>query len=399
MSLRHGRGYLAIPGPSVMPDAVLQAMHAPAPNIYEGGLIDLTDSLIPDLKKVAGTKGEAAIYIANGHGAWEGAVSNVFAPGDTVLVLATGRFCIGWGDMAAALGVKVQTLDFGKRATIDLDQVEQTLRADTAGNIKAVMAVHTDTSTGVCNDIAALRRAIDATGHDALFMVDCICSLGCDEFHMDDWGVDVMVTACQKGLMTPPGLSFVFFNDKARGYRARLGRVSSYWDWTPRVNPEVYYQYFCGTAPTHHLLGLRVALDMIMDEGMANVWARHATLARAVWAACETWGQGGSLELNMPNPAHRSHAVTALRIDAPDGTRLREWMEQNTGVTLGIGLGMAEPDDPAWHGFFRIGHMGHVNAHMVLGVLGGIEAGLAALDIPHTPGGVAAAVQVISDGA
>jgi alanine-glyoxylate transaminase/serine-glyoxylate transaminase/serine-pyruvate transaminase len=159
----------------------------------------------------------------------------------------------------------------------------------------------------------------------------------------------------------------------------------------------MFYQYFGGTAPTHHLYGLRAALDLIAAEGGTEaVWARHDRLARAIWAACETWGQVGPLELNITDPALRSRAVTALRIGAPHGSRLRSWVQDHAGVTLGIGLGMAEPGDPAWHGFFRIGHMGHVNAHMVLGALGAIEAGLAALDIPHGAGGLAAAARVIS---
>ncbi|WP_347857851.1 pyridoxal-phosphate-dependent aminotransferase family protein, partial [Planktomarina temperata] len=255
MSLSQGRSYLAIPGPSVMPERVLRAMHQPCPNIYEGGLIELTHSLIPDLKHLASTSGQAAIYIANGHGAWEAAVSNVLAAGDTVLVLATGRFCEGWGEMAQALGVTVETLDFGNRATIDLAQVEAHLAADRTGRIKAVMAVQVDTSTSVLNDIAALRRSLDAAGHGALLMVDCIASLGCDKFLMDEWGVDLMVSACQKGLMTPPGISFVFFSEKAAAARNAMTRVSSYWDWNTRINADYLYQYFCGTAPTQHLLG------------------------------------------------------------------------------------------------------------------------------------------------
>ncbi|MGB0799066.1 MAG: pyridoxal-phosphate-dependent aminotransferase family protein [Planktomarina sp.] len=396
MSLANGRHYLAIPGPSVMPDRVLQAMHQPAPNIYAGGLIDMTDSLIPDLKYVARTDGHVAIYVANGHGAWEAAVSNVLAPGETVLVLATGRFCIGWGEMATRLGIKVETLDFGMRDAIDLDQVETHLKSDTGGRIKAVMAVHVDTSTSVRNDIAALRQAMDRTGHGALLMADCIASLGCDQFEMDEWGVDVMVAGCQKGLMTPPGMSFVYFNDRAAAVRDQMANVSLYWDWKPRVAPNQYYEYFCGTAPTHHLLGLREALDMIKEETIQNVWARHTTLAQAVWAACECWAKGGPLELNIADPDLRSVAVTSLRIGAPYGTQLRDWTEHQAGVTLGIGLGMADPSDPAWHGFFRIGHMGHVNAQMVMGTLGSIQAGLMALDIPHGAGGLDAAAQVLA---
>ena len=395
-SLRHGRPYLAIPGPSVMPDAVLQAMHRPAPNIYAGSLVDLTKSLMPDLRRVARTAHHVALYIANGHGAWEAALSNVVAPGDKVLVPATGRFGHGWGDMAAGLGVEPQFIDFGKQTPWDLDQVAEALRADKAHEIKAVLAVHVDTSTSIRNDVPGLRKVLDELGHPALLMADCIASLGCDVFEMDAWGVDVMVTGSQKGLMTPPGLGFVFFNDKADAARQALPRVSRYWDWSPRANPEEYYQHFAGTAPTHHLFGLRAALDLIHEEGIENVWARHQVLARAVWAAIEAWGDGGPMALNMTDPAHRSHAVTAVRIGAPHGTALREWVDQNLGLTLGIGLGMAPPGDPAWHGFFRLGHMGHVNGHMIMGLLGGVDAGLKALDIPHGPGALEAAAGVIA---
>jgi alanine-glyoxylate transaminase/serine-glyoxylate transaminase/serine-pyruvate transaminase len=392
MAFATGREYLAIPGPSAIPERVLAAMHRPAPNIYEGELIALTASLATDLKALAGTTGDVAMYIANGHGAWEAAAANVFSAGDVALVLSTGIFAPGWGSMAARMGVTVETLDFGKRAAIDPGRVAEVLAADTAHRIRAVVCVQTDTSTSVRNDIAAVRAAIDAAGHPALFLVDCICSLGCEPFHMDAWGVDVMVSACQKGLMTPPGLGFVWYNRKAA--EARRGCLSNYWDWAPRAHPEIYSNYWNGTAPTHHVYGLRAALDMIAEEGREAVWARHARVARAYWAAVEAWG--APLELNVPDPASRSHAVTALRIGAPHATALRDWVSQNAGVTLGIGLGMAVPGDPAWHGFFRIGHMGHVNAHMALGVAGAIEAGLTALGIPHRPGGLEAAAKVFA---
>ena len=379
-----------------MPDRVLQAMHQPAPNIYEGGLIELTKRLIPDLKNVARKEGHAAIYICNGHGAWEAAIANVLAPGDKVLVLATGRFCEGWGEMARNLGVEIDTLNFGRQGTIDLDQVRANLKLDPHGKIKAVMAVHVDTSTSVKNDIDALRKTIDASDHHALLMVDCIASLGCDEFLMDEWGVDIMVTACQKGLMTPPGLGFVFFSDRAAAARDAMTRVSSYWDWKPRINPELYYESFCGTAPTHHLLGLNEALTMIVEEGLDHVWRRHSQIAQAVWAACEAWGNGGPMKLNIENPALRSNAVTALTIGAPYGKQLRRWTEHEAGLTLGIGLNMSTPDDPNADGYFRIGHMGHVNAHMIMGTLGSIQAGLIALNIPHGPGGLEAAARVLA---
>ncbi|MEL6690375.1 MAG: aminotransferase class V-fold PLP-dependent enzyme, partial [Pseudomonadota bacterium] len=214
-NLSWGRPMLAIPGPSVMPDRVLQAMHRPAPNIYAGQLVEMTASIIPDLKAVARSTSHVAMYIANGHGAWEAALSNTLSRGDKVLVLATGRFAHGWADMAGFMGVECDIVDFGKRSPFDLAEVEEKLRADKAHEYKAVLAVQVDTSTSVKSDIAALRKAMDAAGHPALLMVDCIACLGCDDFHMDAWGVDVMVAGCQKGLMTPPGMAFVFFSDKA----------------------------------------------------------------------------------------------------------------------------------------------------------------------------------------
>ncbi len=355
-------------------------------------------TLGPDLKRVARTVGHVAMYIGNGHAAWEAALANTIAPGDTVLVPATGRFAHGWADMAEGLGAEVQIMDFGKRAPMDMDQIEATLRADTSHKIKAVLAVHVDTSTSIRNDIHAVREALDAAGHPALLMADCIASLACDHFEMDAWGVDVMVAGCQKGLMVPPGMAFVFFNDKAAQVRADMARVSRYWDWTPRANPEEFFMYWNGTAPTHHLYGLRTALDIIHTEGMEAVWKRHALLARAIWAACDAWGSAGPLELNVADAPHRSVAVTSLRLEAPHATALRDWVEHNLGLTLGIGLGMAPPGDPAWHGFFRLGHMGHVNGHMIMGLLGGIEAGLTALDIPHGTGALEAAAQVIGKG-
>lgn len=393
---RFGREYLAIPGPSVMPDAVLRAMHQGAPNIYAGALVDKTHSLIPDLQSVARTQHNVAMYIGNGHAAWEAALANVVGEGDTVLVPSTGRFGIGWAGVATSLGATAEIMDFGLRAPMDMARIGEALKADTAGKIKAVLAVHVDTSTSIRNDISALRKVMDEAGHPALLMVDCIASLACDTFEMDAWGVDVMVAGSQKGLMVPPGMSFVFFNEKADEVRRAMPRVSHYWDWSPRTNPEEFYQFWCGTAPTQHIHGLRVALDMIKAEGLENVWARHQRLAKAVWAACEVWGLEGPLELNVTDPVLRSCAVTALRIGAPHGTALRDWTDDNLGLTLGIGLGMAPPGDPAWHGFFRLGHMGHVSGHMIMGLLGGIDAGLKALSIPHGKGALEAASAVIA---
>ncbi|MEM9430852.1 MAG: aminotransferase class V-fold PLP-dependent enzyme, partial [Pseudomonadota bacterium] len=226
MSLAFGRHFLSIPGPSVVPEQVLAAMHRGAPNIYEGDLIETTYSVLDRLKKVARTEHKVAMYIANGHGAWEAAVVNTIAPGDKVLVLCTGRFGKVCAEMASTLCADVDLLDFGTAAPADPARVEARLRADKTHEIRAVLTVQTDTASSVRNDIAAIRKAIDAAGHSALYMVDCIASLGCEPYEMDAWGVDLTVTGSQKGLMVPPGTSFVFSGPKALAARARLERVS-----------------------------------------------------------------------------------------------------------------------------------------------------------------------------
>ncbi|MBO9410089.1 MULTISPECIES: aminotransferase class V-fold PLP-dependent enzyme [unclassified Ruegeria] len=392
ISLAQGREYLAIPGPSVMPDAVLQAMHRPSPNIYDGELIEMMPALTADLKRVARTDHHVAIYIANGHGTWEAALSNVIAPGETVLAPASGRFTYGWAEMAEGIGATAQVINFGTSSAWDFDLIADALRADKAHEIKAVLAVHVDTSSSIRNDIPALRALLDDLNHPALLMADCIASLGCDRFEMDAWGVDVMVTACQKGLMTPAGIGFVYFNEKAAAKRAAMPRVSQYWDWIPRTQPELFYQYFNGTAPTHHLYGLRAALDLIHAEGIEHVWARHERLATAIWAACETWADCGALHLNVADRTHRSHAVTALRLTDGQGTPLRRFTETQLGLTLGIGLGMED-----WDGCFRLGHMGHVNGQMVMAMLGGMETAMAALNIPRGTGALEAAAAILAE--
>lgn len=387
MTLANGRHMLAIPGPSIMPDRVLQAMHRPAPNIYSGLMEEITYSVIADLKRVACTSHEVAIYIANGHGVWEASLANVLNKGDKVLALASGRFGEGWASVAGKLGADVQLLNYGVHNGFDAEELASVLAADTSHEIKIIMTTHVDTSSSIKYDIQQLRKIIDDAQHPALFMVDCIASLACDRFEMDAWGVDVMIAASQKGLMTPPGIAFVFFNEKAKVYRSQMDVVSPYWDWYPRTNPEIFYQYYGGTAPTHHLFGLQEALKMILDEeGLENVWHRHKVLARSIWSAFDAWSQvpgpdAGVISLNVKDEALRSHAVTTAKIDGQLATPLREWLEHNFGVTLGIGLGMAEKGDPEINSYFRIGHMGHLNAHMLLGTLTTIEAGFSKFDI------------------
>lgn len=393
MNLSTGRDLFMTPGPSAIPDRVLNAMHRAAPNIYEGDLVAMTDGILDRLRKVAHTTGDPTIYICNGHGVWEAALNNVLAPGDKVLCLATGVFGSGWAKVATTMGYESELLEFGTSASFDVDKVAEVLRADT-GTIKAVLATHTDTSSSVRNDIKALRTAIDSTGHPALLMVDCIASFGCEPFEMDAWGVDVMVTACQKGLMTPPGVAFTFHNDKAAEIAKSVSRTSPYWDWISRDNPERFYMRFNGTPPTHHLFGLEEAMKMIVDEeGIETVWARHKKQARAVWAAVDTWAQAGEIRCNVTNPADRSTAVTTVVSKSADLIPLQRWCQETAGLVLGIGIGFGKYEASQ---IFRIGHMGHMNPVMLLGAVATIDAGLKALNFPHGEGAVAAAGQVLA---
>ena len=394
-----GRHYLAIPGPSVIPDRVLNAMHQAAPDIYAGPLPDMVPGLFDDLKALVRTEHHLAVYMANGHGAWEAANANLFTRGDSALALVTGLFGESWAKTAEAFGVAVTRLDFGLRGAVQADRVESALRADTDHRIRVVLMSHVDTTTSVRNDVAAVRAAMDAAGHPALLAVDGIASIGCDVMEMDLWGIDVLVGASQKGMMTPPGLGFVWLSEKARLRCETSGWRTPYWDWTPRIQPAYFYQRFGGTAPTHHLLALRAALDMILhEEGLEAVWERHALLARAVAAAFETWGAdpASAIGLNVPDPASRSHAVTTVRFPPPMATRLRQWLQVNAGVTLGIGIGMAPEGDPAADGYLRIAHMGHANMHMTLGVLCALEGAMLALGVPHTAGGAGRAARVFA---
>ena len=394
MSFARGRELVLTPGPSVMPDRVLRAMQRPAPNIYEGELVEITDSILRDLGRLAGTAGETALYVSNGHGVWEAALSNLFGPGDAILALASGTFGHGWADTGRVMGLDVEVLDFGRHAPVDPTALGERLKEDTAHHIKGILVVHADTSSSVRNDVSRLRQAIDDVGHPALLLVDCIASFCCDVYEMDDWGVDLTVTACQKGLMTPPGLAYVMFNGKAAAI-ARANPVRSpYWNWSPRTQPERFYERFCGTAPTHLLYAQREALDMIAEEGRAAIFKRHALLARAVWAAVVAWSSDGPLRCNIVDPEFRSHAVTTILADAHDMLQLRRWCEDEAGLILGLGLGFLVPQFMEGKSVFRIGHMGHLNPPMLLGALATIDSGLKALDIPHGPGAVEAAAMV-----
>ena len=389
MTVSRGRDSLALPGPTTVPHEVLQAMQRPAVDIYGEELTAVTDSCLDDLRRVFRTEqGRTYIYIANGHGAWEAALSNVLSRGDKILVLESGRFAVGWGEMAEPLGIEMEVLEAEPQRAVSPDALEQRLRADSAGEIKAILVVQVDTASGIVNDIPALGAAIKASGHGALFMVDAIASLGSMPFEMDDWGVDVAVAGAQKGLMMTPGLSFIAARERALAAHANAGLRTRYWDWTVREG-DLHYMKYCGTPPVHLLFGLRKSLDMLLEEGLENAFRRHALLAGATQAAVERWSQGGALAFNVPEPAERSPTVTTILMDDPALSRLLDWCYEVCNVSLGIGLG------PLGGHAFRIAHMGHVNAPMTLGTLGAIETGLTALDIPHGKAGVSAAVDYL----
>jgi alanine-glyoxylate transaminase/serine-glyoxylate transaminase/serine-pyruvate transaminase len=387
MTVRAGREFLAIPGPTVVPDEVLRAMHRPAVDIYSGALIGLTDSLLSDLSKIFCTQGRSYIYIANGHGAWEASLSNVLSRGDKVMVLESGRFALGWGEAAALMGAEVEVLKGDFRRAVRPEEVEARLRADNAGAIKAILVAQIDTASGVVNDIEAIGQAVRAAGHEALLMVDAVASLGCMPFEMDAWGVDLAMSGSQKGLMTPPGLGFVAVGARAREAHKTAGMRTPYWDWTAREG-ELHYQKYAGTPPEHLLFGLRAALDMLFEEGRENVFRRHRLLAEAVRRAVAAWAEGQAIGFNIAEPAERADTVTALTMrDGRDPQTLLDFCNEKCGVVLGIGIGALSGNG------FRIAHMGHVNAPMVLGTLATVEVGLNALAIPHGKGGIEAAVE------
>jgi len=391
MTVRAGREFLAIPGPTTMPDEVLQAMHRPSLDIYSREMVELSDSLHRDLSKLFATKGQSYIHIANGHGAWEAVLSNVLSRGDKVLVLESGRFAVGWGNAAGLMGAEVEVLKGDWRRAVRPDDVEARLRRDKNHEIKAILVAQVDTASGVVNDIEAIGKAVKASGHPALFMVDAVASLGCMPFEMDKWGIDVAMSGSQKGLMTPPGLGFVAANDRAQAVHKTADMRTPYWDWTEREGSE-HYRRYAGTAPVHLLFALRRAIDMLFEEGLDNVFERHRLLGEAVRRAVSVWAEGQVLSLNISEPNERSDTVTTVLVsDDHDPIRLQRYCKKKCGVVLGTGIGDLQGRS------FRIAHMGHVNAPMILGTLGVIEVGLNALQIPHGKGGTEAAIAFLGE--
>lgn len=388
MTVANGREFLAIPGPTNVPDAVLQAMNRPAIDLYTGEMIGLTAGLLEDLPKLFRTKGRVYIYAANGHGGWEAALTNVLSKGDKILVLESGRFAIGWGEMAKMMGVEIEMVPQDIRKAVDPAAVAAHLAKDKAHKIKAILVVQIDTASGVVNDMAAIRKAIDSVKHPALLMVDTVASLGCMPFEMDAWGIDVAMAGSQKGLMTPPGIALVAASGKAMEAHKAAGLRTLYWDWSARDGIEHYNKY-CGTPPMHTVFGLRKAIDMIFAEGLDNVIKRHALLAEATRRAVSRWEEGQVLAMNIINPAERSNSITNVLTQGRDPKPLLDFCREKCGVVVGQGIGQLSGKA------IRIAHMGHTNAPMVLGTLSAIEIALKAMKIPHGDGGVSAAIEYL----
>jgi alanine-glyoxylate transaminase/serine-glyoxylate transaminase/serine-pyruvate transaminase len=386
-SFKSGRHFLQIPGPSNVPDRVLRAIDMPTMDHRGPDFGALGRRVLDGMGRVFGTEATVVIFPGSGTGAWEAAIVNTLQPGDTVLMYETGQFATLWQAMAGRLGIKVQFVPGDWRHGVDPADVEQRLRADTAHEIKAVMVVHNETSTGVTSRIAEIRAAIDAAQHPALFMVDTISGLGSMEFRHDEWGIDVTVAGSQKGLMLPPGLGFNAVSDKAMAVAAKGGMPRSYWDWREMMGPNKT-GYFPYTPATNLLYGLDEALKMLLEEeGLPQVFARHDRFAAATRAAVRGWG----LEVLAIDPREYSSVLTTVMMpEGHDADALRSVILDNFDMSLGQGLGKLKGR------IFRIGHLGDFNDLMLMGTLAGVEMGLHLAGVPHQAGGVAAAMDVLA---
>ncbi len=376
-----GRRLLHSPGPTHLPDEVLDAMHRQPMDLVDPRLTACVDDCEKGLRWLAGTADAGVfLYATNGHGAWEVTIENLLPPGGLVLIPGTGHFSDQWAIQAEALGRRVVRTPWREGEPIDATAVEQVLRADALDEIVAVFAVHTDTASGVTSDMDALRKAIDDAGHPALFVVDAVASLGAAPVAMDAQRIDVLVGASQKGLMLPPGIGFVLVNANAMAVSAKNPAPRYYWDWTRRDG--IYsYQKFCGTPPLHLLFGMQASLRLLEQEGLENVFARHLELSGAVHAAVQGWSEGGALSFFCKWPYARSTSVTTIAVDAEfDPDALRTLARERFQVAVAGGLGSLTGRA------FRIGHLGDLNAAMVLGAVSGVEAALLTMKVPVGPG-------------
>ncbi len=383
-----GRHYLQIPGPTNCPDEVLRAIAAPTIDHRGPDFQELGRHILSAIGPVFGTTQPVIIYPASGTGAWEAALVNTLSPGDRVLCFETGHFSALWKKMAEELGLVVDLVPGDWRHGIDPAVVEERLTADTEHEIQAVCCVHNETSTGVTSRIAEVRTAMDAASHPALLLVDTISSLGAIDYRHDEWGVDVTISGSQKGLMLPPGLSFNAVSAKALQARETAKLPKSFWDWLPilAANQNGFWPY---TPSTNLLYGLKVALRMLDDEGLENVFARHQRHARATRAAVEAWG----LEVLCLDPREYSGSLTAVLV--PDGFNaddLRATILDRFDMSLGAGLSKLSGK------VFRIGHLGAFEDLTLIGTLGGVQMGLNLSGIPIKQDGLEAAMAVLEQG-
>ena len=382
-----GRHFLQIPGPTNLPGRVARALSRPTIDHRGAAFARLTLQILERLQPVFQTSGPVVIFPSSGTGAWEAALVNTLSPGDRVLFGDNGQFAAGWQKVASGLGLKVERLPADWRCPVDLAALESRLAADRGREIRALALVHNETSTGVVNDVAGARAALDRSGHDALLLVDVVSSLGAIDYRHDEWGVDVTLAGSQKGLMIPPGLGFNALSRKAlaAAESARLSR--SYWDWTPVLesNRRGFYPY---TPATNLLFALDEALSMLLEEGLPRVFARHSRLAEATRRAVRGWG----LEIFCQDPRAYSQSLTAVTMPAGyDADELRRVILERFDMALGTGLGQVQGK------LFRIGHLGDLNDLMLAGALCGVEMGLAASGVPHTSGGVGRALEFLAN--
>ena len=382
-----GRRFLHSPGPTNVPDEVVQAMSRQPTDLADPRVMQLITACEQGMKRLLQTeRADLFFFAANGHGGWEAVIANLVGPGTQVLVPGTGHFSDGWAEQVEAFGGVAVRTPYVEGQPIDAAAVEAALRADTEHRISAVFVVHTDTASGTTSDLIALRRAIDAARHPALYVVDVVASLAAASFAMDALGVNVVMGASQKGLMVQPGLAFVAADARAQAAAERVATPRFYWDWRLRRS-EFPYRKFCGTLPMAHLAGLEAALGLIDAEGLANVHARHARLARAVHAAVEAWGETGALRVFTRDAAARSVSVTAIEVaQGIDPEALRTVARERFQVAVAGGLG------PLTGRVFRIGHLGDMNEAMILGCLAGVQAALQVQGIAHGAHGVDAAI-------
>ena len=385
MSYRAGRHFLQIPGPTNVPERVLRAMAQPTIDHRGPDFQALGRELLDGVREVFGTTRPVVIYPASGTGAWEAALVNVLSPGDRVLMFETGHFATLWKQIAERLGLDVEWVPGDWRRGVDPAQVEARLQEDRGHAIRAVCVVHNETSTGVASRIPLIRHAIDHARHPALFMVDTISSLGSIDYRHDEWSVDVTVGASQKGLMLPPGLSFNAVGEKALAAHGRATLPRAYWDWSPvlAANEKGFFPY---TPATNLLYGLKEALAMLREEGLEQVFARHARHAEATRRAVRAWG----LEVLCADPDEYSASITAVMTPpGHDADRLRAVVLDRFDMSLGVGLARLSG------AVFRIGHLGDLNDLSLLGTLAGVEMGLRLSAMPAAASGVEAAMRYL----